>query len=649
MTNFSMQEIVNKLNQWAYEYYVLDAPTVSDADYDALYDKLQELEKSSGQVLPNSPTRRVGGQPLSKFVQHTHLGRLYSLDKAQGYEQLRAWVDKVVAALGKVEFTVELKYDGLTLNVTYDKGQFVRATTRGNGIVGEDITAQALTINNLPLSIDYDGLVELSGEGIIKLTNLEKYNKAHPDEQMKNARNAVAGAIRNLNPKVTAERHVDAVFYHSSYGELGLNSQSELVDFFKRNKFKTNDLFVTADNFEQIKSIIEQISHDRPTYNFIIDGVVVKVNDFDQRRRLGFTDKFPKWAIAYKFDAEEVTTTLNGVEWQVGRTGKLTPLARLAPVELCGATIAKATLNNYNDIMRKNLTVNSLVFIRRSNDVIPEVLGVASVGNNSKTIEKPTVCPSCGTSLIERGAHLFCPNDDGCRPQIVQRLSHYCSKNACDIVGLSDKTITQLVDKLGVRSITDLYSLTAEQLSTLDGFKDKKINNTLQAIKGSVNVPLPNFIFALGIENIGLVTAKDFAKTFGCIDNLRNATMQQLTTIDEVGEIVASSVVEYFLDEFNLEQIERLKQLGIDPKFEQKTVKGVFAGRVVVLTGSLENYTRSEAGKLIEDNGGTIASGISKAVNLVLVGSDAGSKLDKAKKLNIEIIDENQFVNMLKI
>lgn len=642
----TMQQMVNQLNEWAYKYYVLDEPAVPDTTYDALYDRLVLLEKQTGIVLPDSPTRRVGGEPLKSFQKHVHLKRLYSLDKVQSFGELRDWVNKVVAAVGNVLFTVELKYDGLTVNVTYKDGRFVGASTRGNGVEGEDITEQVKTIRSVPLTIPFKGECELQGEGIMRLSVLDRYNAVHADNPLKNARNAAAGALRNLDPKVTAERNLDVVFYSSGY-EVGLKptSQSELVDFLKSCGMATNYVFQTAKTFDEIKAEIEKIGQMRSKLDFLIDGVVIKVNDYAVREELGYTDKFPKWAVAYKFDAEQVTTELKEVEWQVGRTGKLTPIGKLLPVELCGATIKRATLNNFGDITRKRLKVGGQVFVRRSNDVIPEVLGAADeLGTD---IPKPVVCPACGSVLQEVGANLYCVNAEKCRPQIVARITHYCSKNACDIEGISEKTVTQLVDKLSVQSVADLYELTESDLAELDGFKDKKIDNFISSVKKSVNVPLTKFIFALGLDNVGTVTAKDLASRFGSVDGLKNATKEQLMQIDGVGDVVAEGIVQYFSESQNLDIISRLKTLGIDPQYHVQKAEGVFVGKKVVLTGSLDGYKRSEAAQLIEQRGGEIASSVSKSVNLVVAGQDAGSKLDKAKALGIEIIDEARFTELL--
>lgn len=643
-----MREIVDTLNTWAWEYYILDEPSVSDEKYDALYDRLLRLEKTTGVTLEDSPTRRVGGEPLKAFNRYEHLKRLYSLDKAQTFGELEEWVNKIQAAYGPILFTVELKYDGLTVNATYENGKFVRAATRGNGIVGEDVTEQVRTIRSLPLSIDFKGKAEFQGEGIMRLSSLKKYNEQNPDEPLKNARNGAAGAIRNLDPSVTASRRLDVVFYSAGYGgESIASSQTELVDFFKSNGFVTNHVFEKASSFEEIRKIIERIDSERDSYDFLIDGAVVKVNDFVLREKMGYTDKFPRWAIAFKFKAEEVITRLLDVDWQVGRTGKITPLALLSPVELCGATIKRATLNNAGDIERKGLCVGCDVFVRRSNDVIPEVLGVAEIFADSKPVKKAEVCPSCGALLVEKGANLFCPNRLDCPKQVEGRLTHFCSKNGFDIEGIRDKTAKQFME-LGVRSPADLFSLDEEKIKTLDKFKDKKASKLVEAIRNSKKVKLANFIFALGIDNVGIVTAKELAERFGSVDALRRASAEELVQIDDVGEVVALSITEWFADPFNLSLIDRLRAEGIDPRFEAKAASGAFSGKRVVLTGSLERFTRSQAARLIEERGGEISSSVTSSVNLVVVGADAGSKLEKAEKLGLEIIDENKFIDMLQ-
>lgn len=639
-----MKKIVQTLNDWAYRYYVLDNPVVTDAKYDELYRKLEDMERETGVVLPDSPTLRVGGEVLKGFDQHTHLKRLYSLDKAQSYEELADWFEKIKKQFPEAVFTVEYKYDGLTINLTYENGNLVLASTRGNGIVGEVVTSQVKTIKNIPLSIDYKGKIEIQGEGIMKLSAMEKFNKLHPDEQLKNARNGVAGAIRNLDPKVTAQRNLTLVLYSIGYNEgLDLNGQDDVVEFLKANKFQTNGFYKKADSFEKIKQFISQIERERTSLDFLIDGAVIKVEQNYIREELGYTSKFPKWAIAYKFEADQAITTLREVVWQVGRTGKLTPIGKMDPVELCGATIQRATLNNFGDITRKDLKTGSKVIVRRSNDVIPEVMSVVEHTPDSKDILKPEFCPSCASRLTEFGANLFCVNSLNCKPQIVQKFVHYCSKNACDIEGISDKTAEAFYSVLGLRSVAELYTITQEDLSKLDKFKEKKINNTLSAIEKSKNVTLEKFIFALGIENVGQKTAADLAEKYGSIEKLSQASVEELSQIRDIGQIVAESIREYFLNNDNVKMLETLKNLGINPTYQKKT--GKLSGRKVVLTGALSKFSRSEASEILREMGAEVQSSVGKSTDLVVVGENAGSKLEKAKSLNIEIWDEQRFAS----
>lgn len=637
-----MKELVKLLNKYAYQYYVLDEPTVADVQYDALYNELSVLEKETGIVLPDSPTRKIGGDPIKEFAPHKHIKKLYSLDKCNSYDELREWSEKIKKVAPDAVYTLEYKLDGLTLCLTYENGYFKGAATRGNGEVGEDVTAQVSTIKSIPLSVPYKGVFEAQGEGIMRLSALKKYNETAV-EPLKNARNGVAGAIRNLDPKVTASRNLDIIFYNVNYIEgENIASQRENIDFLKRNSFKTDMLFVTSDIEEIIKKID---SVDRKSLDFLIDGMVIKVDDLALRERLGYTDKFPRWAIAYKFEAEETTTILEDVQWNVGRTGKLTPLAILEPVELCGATIRRATLNNYDDIQRKKVKIGSRVFIRRSNDVIPEILGV-SEDNGGKEIPVPTVCPACGSDLVRDGAHIYCPNEGDCPPQIIGRLTHFVEKDCMDIRGVSEKSIEGLHEKLGVRFPTDLYSLTRDDLARLDGFKDKKIDNFLASVEKSKSVPLDRFINALGIENIGKKSARDLAERFGSISELMKADETTLVEVDEIGDIVAESITSYFGKHGWL--IEKFKEIGIDPKFNVvKLTGGVLTGKKLVLTGTLPTLTRTEATELIEKAGGTTSSSVSKSTDYVLAGENAGSKLDKARSLGVKIITENELLAMI--
>ena len=640
-----MQNLVKELNFHAEQYYKFDSPVISDGEYDKLYDRLVALEKETGFVLPDSPTRRVGDDVLKEFKQYRHTHKLYSLDKCQSYEELLAWRARTEKALGrKYDMTAEYKFDGLTINLTYENGALVSAATRGNGLVGEDVTSQVKTIKNVPLTIEYKNHVEIQGEGIMRLSVLEKYNRTH-DEPLKNARNGAAGAIRNLNPKVTAERRLDVMCYNV-YGPR-FDTQAEMQEFLKEQGFETGDYFRIVKTDSDAEKCVEELEKKRPTLDFLIDGIVFKINEVALRDILGETEKFPKWAVAYKFKADEATTVLRDVIWQVSRTGKLNPLAVLDPVELAGVTVKRATLNNFSDYEKKGLKIGSRVFIRRSNDVIPEILGIASHTSESREIEKPKFCPYCGAPVEEKGVFLYCTNNETCAPQIVQKLTHFAEKGAMDIEGFSDKTAELLLNELKVRDFSDIYKLRKEDLTGLEGFGDLKAGNLIASIEKSKNVGLSDFLYALGIKNIGKKAAKQLETRFKTLNGVMNAGFEELIAIDDFGEVMAKSVVEYFSDEAKRQEIDKLTALGINVKSAEKK-EGVFSGINAVLTGSLSGYKRSEAEKLIVERGGECSSSVSKAVNLVIAGEEAGSKLEKAKKLGIKIIGEDEFTRMLE-
>jgi DNA ligase (NAD+) len=640
------RQLTAQLNQWAYEYYVLDNPTVSDGEYDKLYAELQKLENENGEVLFDSPTKRVGGEPIAAFEQHNHIARLYSLDKSVTKEELSAFFTRVRKFCPDPEYTVEYKFDGLTCCLTYDQGKFVRATTRGNGVTGEDVTAQALTIHSFPLEISYRGTLEVRGEAIIRLSVLESYNKTAA-EPLKNARNAAAGAIRNLDPRITAARKPEILFYDVNYmSEDTLPSQEAQSEFLRREGFKVFPFLRVCKSEEEVFAAVDEIEVQRRNIDVLTDGAVIKLNSTAERQAMGYTDKFPRWAMAYKFEAEETTTNLLDVVWQVGRTGKLTPIALLEPVELAGVTVRRATLNNYGDILRKKVQLRSRVLIRRSNEVIPEILGTTQYTEESRPIEKPTICPACGAPVAEKGAHLFCSNRD-CKPRIVNKFAHFASKGAMDIDGFSEMTAELLYDKKNLRNLSDLYRLKADDLADLEGFKGKKINNLLTAIEKSKHIPLDKFIFAIGIDGVGKVAAKDLALRFRGMGALSEATFDDLVALDNVGEITANGILEFFRDEYNRKEISALFDCGVTPYVEEAKKEGIFAGESVVLTGTLMKYKRGEAQKLIESLGGECQSAVTGKTTLVVAGEAAGSKLEKAKKLGIRIIDEAEFLKML--
>ena len=651
-----MRELVDRLNETAYEYYTLDAPSISDKEWDQMYDELVALERETGERLPDSPTRRVGGEILKAFEPHTHLSRLWSMGKAQSIAALEEWAQRAEkqreaanAELPPITYVVEHKFDGLTINLTYENGELIGAATRGNGITGEEILPQVRTIRSVPLKIPFAGRMEVHGEGYMRLSVLEKYNRT-ASEMLKNPRNAAAGALRNLDPAVTAARRLDACFYDVGYIEgKEFKTQKEMMDFLRENRFPVSDCEIECPNLQRAIEAVHAIEQSRGDLDYMIDGAVIKICDFATRDALGYTDKFPRWAIAYKFEAEEVTTLLEDVTWQIGRTGKLTPLAHVSPVELAGATVRKATLNNYTDILRKRVKIGARVWIRRSNEVIPEIMGrVDEFEPGEREIEKPTVCPECGANLIERGAHLFCPNRDGCKKQIVMRLSHFAGREAMDIETFSEKTAEQLVNLNLIQEADQLYALEKEQLAGLDRFGEKKAENLIRAIEKSKTPKLSAFIYAIGIPNVGVKTARDLADRFGTIDALRAADAETLTGMDDVGEIVAESIRAFFADPASARLVDALLAAGVQPQSPEKIASGgAFEGMTVVVTGTLEHYSRAEAEEAIRRNGGKAAGSVSKKTSLVVYGEAAGSRLEKARALGVETIDEEEFQRRL--
>ena len=650
-----MKKLVDRLNELNYHYYVLDEPIASDDEWDSLYAKLRKLEEQTGVILENSPTKRVGGEPIKAFETVKHKVRLWSMDKAQSFDELYAWEEKVNKRLKEVfgelarpVYSLEYKFDGLTVNLTYSDGKLIDAVTRGNGEEGERIFEQAKTIRSIPLEIDFKGQLQVQGEGIMKISTFNKYNETAL-EPLKNPRNAAAGALRNLDPAVCAKRKLDIFLYNIGLIDgKDFNSSSEAMQFLKEQKLPVNSYYET---FESIAEVIERIKQkevERASLDFQIDGMVIKVCDYAYREALGYTDKFPRWAIAYKFYAEQVPTKLLDVVWDVGRTGKVTPTALLEAVDIGGATVKRATLNNKWDIMRKKVRRGVDVWVRRSNDVIPEIMGVVDEQQSGRDIIIPTVCPSCQTPLEEKGMLLFCPNRF-CKPQIVARFVHYASRDAMDIESLSDKTAQQLINCFNLKDVADLYSLDYSQLVALEGWQDKKAQNLLQALENSKDCTLDAFIYALGIANVGKKTARDLANTFKSFDAFSLAKKEELLTISDVGEIVADGIIEFFADAKNIDMLARLFACGVTPRESVKIqTNSYFSGKGVVLTGKLENYTRDEAGKIIESLGGEIQSSVSKRTNILIAGEATGSKLEKAKKLGIEIIDEQKFMELIK-
>src|SRR5699024_7790208 len=500
---------------------------------------------------------------------------------------------------------------------------------RGNGFIGEAILPQIRTIKNIPLKIDFDGVMEVQGEGLMPLSALEDYNKTS-DEPLKNARNAAAGALRNLDTKITSERNLVGYIYNIGYIEgKEFNTHLEMLEFLKDNRLPVFDYAKKLSTIEEVVEEIEKLNDERGNLDVLTDGIVIKINDIRTREVLGYTMRFPRWAIAYKFEAEETTTRLLEVRWNVGRTGKVTPISILEPVEIAGATVRRATLNNWDDIQRKKVAINSRVFVRRSNEVIPEIMVIMDTEEETQPIEKPTHCPACGSELIQDGVHMFCPNSLSCKPQLVSRMVHFASRDAMDIEGFSEKTAEKLFEELDLKDIPDIYELEYEDLIKLEGFKEKKTNNLLEAIENSKDTTVGAFIYALGIPNVGLKTARDLAKHFKTLDNIKNATYEELISVPDIGDIIAESIIEIFHDPKILSSIDKLLMEGVKPHYEEDIVEeSIFTNKTVVITGALEDYTRKELKDLIEKMGGKVTGSVSGKTDFIIVGKNPGSKYD---------------------
>lgn len=653
-----MRALVLRLNETARAYYVEDKPLISDREWDEMYDALLRLEAETGVCLPDSPTRRVGGEPLSAFPSHRHEVRLFSLDKAQNEPSLREWdarvrrlhsaANEAGRALPPISYVVEYKFDGITLSLTYQDGALVTAATRGNGEVGEEITEQVKTIRSVPLSIPFTGRLVVQGEAIMRLSALAAYNKT-AEEPLKNARNGAAGALRNLDPRVTAKRRLDAFFYSMTIlSGAGLNDHMALLSFLRENGFETSPFARRCATVDEVIGVLAEIEKDRRSLDFLIDGAVVKIADYATREALGTTEKCPRWAVAYKFEAEETTTRLLDVSWELGRTGKLTPLAHLEPVSLAGVTVRRATLNNWGDVQKKRVRIGCRVLIRRSNDVIPEILGrIDAEEPDERDVEMPGKCPACGAPVVMRGAHIFCTGDD-CKPRLVAALSHFAARDAMDIETFSEKTAALLHDHLGVRDPSDLFALQIEQLVGLPGIGPKKAENLLAALESAKTRPLDAFIFALGIPGVGRKTARDLATYFGELTRLRAADAEALTQIPEIGEIIAQNIVEFFQDPALGALVDRLLAGGVSPSPVERPKGGALAGMTVVVTGTLSTMTRQEAEARIEQAGGIASGSVSRKTSLVVAGEAAGSKRAKAEALGVPIKTEEEFLAMLQ-
>ena len=656
-----VHEITSLLNKYNYEYYVLDNPSVDDAEYDRLMNELIMLEGAYPELKsPLSPTSRVGGQVVSSFRKIVHKRMMLSLANAFNEDDLRAFDKRVKDALGvdNVEYVAEMKIDGLAMSLTYVDGKFDYAATRGDGTTGEDVSSNVLTIKSIPSSISTFKEVEVRGEVYMPkkvLASLNKERSQKGEALLANARNAAAGSIRQLDSSIAASRKLDAYWYYFvNASDFGFKKHSDALDYIQSLGFRTNPERRICKGIEEVLKFVEEYTLKRPSLPYDIDGLVIKVNDMTKYDTIGYTAKTPKWAIAYKFPPEEVVTKLKDIIFTVGRTGKITPNAVLDPVRVQGSMIARATLHNEEFVVSKDIRVGDYVVLRKAGDVIPEVVRVVKERREEGTLpfKMASSCPICGAPLIQKDAIHYCSNTK-CDARHIEGLIHYCSKDAMDIDGLGDKIIEYFFNQKFIHSIPSLYRLEqyAQDIKITDGFGEKSVVKLLQGIEKSKSNSLERLLFGLGIKEVGVKTAKTLASYFVTMEALEKATYEDLLLVPDIGDISARSIVDYFKEEDNKKMIEELKELGINMKYLGKPVsskKTYFTGKTCVLTGTLANFGRKEATEILESYGAKVTSSVSKSTSLVIFGTEAGSKLDKANALGIETMDEEEFMKTIK-
>ncbi len=657
-----VQELHDQLNRYNYEYYVLDNPSVPDAEYDQLLKELIDLETQFPELRePDSPSQRVGGQALEGFEKVEHKTAMLSLGNAFNEQDLRDFDRRVRQAVGEeVAYVCELKIDGLAVSLRYEDGYFVQGATRGDGTIGEDITENLKTIRSIPLRLAEPLSIEVRGEAYMPKKSFEKLNEIKAEQgevPFANPRNAAAGSLRQLDPKIAASRNLDLFLYAiADAGNTGIQSHSEGLDFLDKLGFKTNANRQKCATIDEVLQYVESWGEKRPDLPYEIDGIVIKVDMFDQQETLGTTAKSPRWAIAYKFPAEEVITRLLGIELNVGRTGVVTPTALLEPVQVAGTTVKRASLHNEDLIREKDIHIGDYVVIKKAGDIIPEVVNVIVDRRNGEEEEfhMPTHCPECESELVrlEEEVALRCINPS-CPAQIREGLIHFVSRNAMNIDGLGEKVITQLFKEELVHDVADLYRLTKERVVRLERMGEKSADNLIQAIEASKGNSLEKLLFGLGIRHVGAKAAKTLAQHFGTMSELKEATYDELVAINEIGDKMADAVVTYFDQPEVLKLVEELASFGVNMAYKgPKQVKpedidSYFAGKTIVLTGKLEQLSRNEAKAQIEQLGGKVTGSVSKKTDLVIAGEEAGSKLTKAQELDIEVWDENRMLQEL--
>ncbi|MGZ3633807.1 MAG: NAD-dependent DNA ligase LigA [Parachlamydiaceae bacterium] len=644
-------------------YYIENAPIISDEEFDFLLKRLQKIEHEHPEwVTPTSPTQRVNELLTTGFKTVAHKTPMLSLENTYSKEEIAEFIKRMhkLTEQHNLVFSCELKIDGIAVSVCYEKGRFVRALTRGDGKKGDDITNNMKTIPSLPLQLYGDAipdLLEARGEVYMTHQVFDKLNasrSATEEQQWANPRNAAAGTLKLLDPKEVARRKLSVAFYGiAEESTLQIVSQQSVHDLFKLWGLPTLDLFTTCASIEEIWEFTEKVRHLRPSLPFNIDGVVIKVDERRAAKKLGNTAKNPRWAIAYKFAAEQAITTIKAITVQVGRSGILTPVAELEPVFLAGSTISRATLHNSDEIQRKDIRVGDFVYIEKGGDVIPKVVQVIIERRpaNTQPWQMPDVCPMCGTPVVKVIGEVAvrCPNHKGCHEQIVRRIVHFVGKEALDIDHMGEKVVEKLVDRGFISNPSDIYRLTANEIAQLEGFKEKSIQNLLSSIEKSKIVPLERLIMALGIPHVGKGTAEDLARKSGSLEKLSQMSLEEFTYIEGIGEKVAQSIVLYFADSHHQEEVKSLLECGVTPQTSATfTIQGhPFSGKSFVLTGALNAYTRNEAANLIKARGGRVSEAVSKKTDFLLVGEDPGSKLEKAKTLGVTILTEEMFTAKL--
>ena len=659
-----IQLLRDELNAHNYNYYVLDHPIISDYDFDVKLKELQELENQHPEFFDeNSPTQRVGGAITKNFNTVVHNNRMYSLDNSYSKEDLLDWENRIKKAIGNVdlEYTCELKYDGASISIIYENGKLIRAVTRGDGLQGDDVTNNIKTIRSIPLYLkgDYPKKLEIRGEIILPLAGFEKMNQQLieiGETPYSNPRNTASGSLKLQDSTEVAKRPLDCLLYTLITDDVKYSTHFESLEKARQLGFKVPNESKLLKNMDEVLEFIEYWNIHRHHLPYETDGVVIKVNNLHYQDELGYTAKSPRWAIAYKFKAEQVSTKLNSISYQVGRTGAITPVANLDPVQLAGTIVKRASLHNADQIQKLDIRVNDTVFVEKGGEIIPKIVGVDTTRRpeNSQKTAYITHCPECATLLIRNTgeANHYCPNFYGCPPQIIGRMQHYISRKAMDIEGLGGETIALLFYNNLVRNYADLYDLTIDQLLPLERMARKSAENLINGVEASKQVPFERVLYALGIRYVGETVAKKLAKHYKTIDALRNATLLDLLLVDEIGERIAQSVMDFFQNQNNIEIIEKLKDVGVQLEITENNnpnASSILEGKTFVVSGVFTKFNRDDLKKAIEDNGGKVGSSISAKTHYVIAGDNMGpAKLEKATKLNVAIISEDDFIAMLK-